>query len=81
MSKLIRNFCGFALLRSVIGSENSRHFLDQSDSKIKLITPWSRQFCCASGSLLVFTLDSLDCFVLIGHDDYFRFVLRHLIER
>ena len=32
----IRDGIGFALLRSVIGPENSRHFLNQSDTKLKL---------------------------------------------
>ena len=35
--KVILDCCGFALLRSVIGPENSRHFLNQSDTKLKPI--------------------------------------------
>ena len=34
-------FIGFALLRSVIGLENSRHPLNQSDAKVKPIATWS----------------------------------------
>ena len=34
----------FALLRYVIGAENSRHFLDQSDLKLKPIAIWSPAF-------------------------------------
>ena len=34
MSKVIRDYFVFALLRFVIGPENSRHFLNQSDSKL-----------------------------------------------
>ena len=33
--KVSLDCCGFALLRSVIGPENSRHFLNQSDTKLK----------------------------------------------
>ena len=35
MSTVIRNFIGFALLRSVIGPENSLHYLNQSEQKLK----------------------------------------------
>ena len=34
---LHRDCIGFALLRSVIGLENSRHLLNQSDAKLKPI--------------------------------------------
>ena len=37
MSKVVRDTLGFALLRSVIGSENSHHFLNQSDTKRNLV--------------------------------------------
>ena len=47
---------GFALLRFVIGPENSHHSLHQSDSKLKPIATWSHAFSRASGSLLVFAL-------------------------
>ena len=35
MLKVTRVYFGFALPRSVIGSENSRYFFNQSDAKIK----------------------------------------------
>ena len=37
VSKVIRNCFVFALLRYVIGPENSRHFLNQSEAKLKPI--------------------------------------------
>ena len=42
----------FSLLRYVIGAENSRHFLDQSDLKLKPIAIWSPAFSRASSRLL-----------------------------
>ena len=50
VSKVIRDCIDFALLRSVIGPENSRHSRNQSDAKTKtdLVTfvfPRFRQFC------------------------------------
>ena len=41
---MIPNRCGYALLRSVIGPQNYRHFLNQSEAKLKSITPWSLAF-------------------------------------
>ena len=38
MSKEIRDYFVFALLRYVVGLENSRHFLNQSDAKLQQIT-------------------------------------------
>ena len=38
LSKVIRDCMGFALLRSVISPENSRHSLNQSGAKLKPIT-------------------------------------------
>ena len=35
VSKVILDYIGFALLRSVFGLENSRHSLNQSDAKKK----------------------------------------------
>ena len=69
----------------MIGLENSRHFLNQSDSKLKLIATWSLLFSRASGRLLLLTLDSnwlLEIFspFLTGCCDYFGFVLRHSME-
>ena len=49
----IRDCIVFASLRCVIGPENSRHFLIQSDSKLKPTATWSR-FSRVSGSLFVF---------------------------
>ena len=53
MSKVIWDCVGFALLRSMIGSENSRYSLNRSDVKIKtnddLVTrifPRFTQFAC-----------------------------------
>ena len=40
----MRDFIGFALLRSVIGSENSRHSLNQLDATPTPITTWSPRF-------------------------------------
>ena len=64
--KVIRDF---ALLWSVIGLENLRHFLNQSDAKLTLITTWSPAFSRALGSLVIFLL------VLIGSWRYFPFSL------
>ena len=74
-----------ALLRSVIGSENSRNSLNQSDAKLKPITTWSPAFSRTLGSL-VFTLSShwllkvFSC-LFIGCCDYLGLVLRHSIEK
>ena len=78
VSKVIRNCIGFALLRSVIGLENSRHPLNQSDAKLKPIATWSLAFSRAWDRLRVFTLSShwfvvIFIFVLIGCCDYFGF--------
>ena len=78
VSTVIRDCFGFASLRSVIGSKNSRHSLSQSDAKPKPITTWSIAFSRASGRLHVFTLSShwfllIFIFVLIGCCDYFGF--------
>ena len=77
MSKVIRDCIGFALLRSVIGLENSRH-LDQSDARLKPIASRSLAFSRAWGRLHVFTLSShwllvIFSFVPIGRCDYFGF--------
>ena len=74
-----------ALLHSVIGSENSRHSLNQSDAKIKPISTWSPAFSRALGSL-VFALSShwlLKVFssLPIGCYDYIGLDLRHSIEK
>ena len=41
---------GFALPRSMIGSENLLYSLNQSGEKLNLITTWSRAFSRALGS-------------------------------
>ena len=46
-------FIGFALLRSVIGSENSRLFLNQLDTKLKPIRTWSPALSRALFSFVV----------------------------
>ena len=51
MSKVVRDTLGFALLRSVIGSENLHHFLNQSDAKLKLNGTWCLAFSRALGAL------------------------------
>ena len=79
ISTKISLIIGFALLRSVIGLENSRHPLSQSDAKLKPIaTWWSFAFSRASSRLRAFTLSShwfllIFIFVLIGRCDYFGF--------
>lgn len=51
--KLIENFLDFVSLWSVIGQENLRHSLNQSNSKLGPIASWSFAFYRTSGSLLV----------------------------
>ena len=46
---LILDSIGFALLCSVIGPENSRHSLDQSDANLTPITTWSPAFSALFG--------------------------------
>ena len=78
---MIRGCIGFAVLRSVIGLENSRHPLNQSDAKLNYepIATWSLAFSRARADRLrVFTLSShwfvvIFIFVLIGRCDYFGF--------
>ena len=62
--KVIRDRISFALLRSVIGPENSRHSFHQSDAKFEPITTWSPAFSRVLGSLVVFTLNSHWFFIL-----------------
>ena len=86
MSKVIRDCIGFALLRSVIGLENLRHPLNQSDAKLKPIVTWSLAFFRASGRLHAFTLSShwllvMLTFVLFGCCDTLVLVLQHSIEK
>lgn len=75
---------GFTLLRCVIGRENSRFFLNQSDAKLKPVTIWSPAFCRALVELFLlwFVIDSkvFPCFWLadvIG----LVWVIRHSIKK
>ena len=58
LSKVIWDCLGFALLRSVIGPEYSRHFVNQSDAKLNPIMTWSPAFSRALSILFVVTLIS-----------------------
>ena len=68
----------FALLRSVIGCQNSRHFLNQWEANPKPIVPRSHVFSRAWHRLPVFASSS-DWFILlfpsvmIGRSNYFAF--------
>ena len=53
-----RIFCGIASSRSVIGSGNSCHPLNQSDNKPRTKRAWPLVFSRASGSLPALTLKS-----------------------
>ena len=55
MLREIWEFSGLALLGCVISVENSGHFLNQSESKLKPIATFSLAFSRASSILLVFT--------------------------
>ena len=84
MSNLIRDCIGLALLRSVIGLDNPRHPLRQSDAKLKLIATWSLAFSRASDRLHVLTLSWLvPCdiyFALIGRCGCFGFGFTALLN-
>ena len=71
----------------MIGLENLRHSLDQSDAKLKSVMSWSPTFSCALGSLVGFFFTLSSCylfkvfsFILIGPCDYFCLVLCHSIK-
>ena len=51
MSIVVRECIGFALLYSVIGPENLRHSLYQSDIKLKPILTWLLAFSHSIGKL------------------------------
>ena len=75
VSEVTRDYFGSALLRSVIGLENSCQALNQSDAKRKLNVTWSLVFSRAFGSLPVFTLSlhwllMAQTFVMTGCCDY-----------
>ena len=82
MSKVIPDCIGFALLRSVIGPENYRHSLNQSDAKQRTIATWSPVFSRALGSSLGFSASSSFFFFcgiffrLLGRSDNFGFRCR-----
>ena len=84
VSKVIRVCFGFALLWSVIGLKISRHFLNQSEVKLKPIATSSRTFSRALCRLHVFA-SSFDWFTglpvsfVIGQSDYFGFGFTTLI--
>ena len=86
MLRVIWEFSGFALPGCVISLENSDHFLNQSESKLKRIATCSLAFSRASSSLLVFThfdfsLVPPDIFLtVIGCCAYYSFGLRHSVE-
>ena len=69
---------GFALQRSLFGSKNSRHILNQSDAKLKPIVSLSNAFSRAWRGLHV-SASCSDWFlvlfssVVIGQRDYFGF--------
>ena len=78
VSKVMLYCFGFALLRCVIGPENSRHNLNQSNVKLKPNTTWSLAFSRALRKLAVSTLSShwliiVVTFFLIGSCDYLDF--------
>ena len=83
VSKVIQARLGFTQLRFVIGKENSRHPLNQSDAKLKIIATLLLAFSRASRGLLVLTLSPhwlvlMLIFVLICHwsKDAKRLILR-----
>lgn len=68
----------FGLTCSMIDAENSRHFLNQSDLKLKLIATWSVAFSRALRSLNVSLLARCDIYIymylfFIRCCDYFGF--------
>ena len=78
MSKVIHDLFGFAKLRSVIGAENSRHHLNQSETKLKPVMIWTPEFSRVSRRLPFFTLSSnslmmISTSVPICCCDYFSF--------
>ena len=76
-SEKIQDCIGFALLSSLIGPENSRHSLNQSDARR------SPAFSRAFGSLLVFTLSSRSIFFFFWLAVVITIVLhlRHSVEK
>ena len=58
VSKVIQARLGFTQLRFVIGKENSRHPLNQSDAKLKTIATLIFAFSRASRGLFCFNFES-----------------------
>ena len=74
VSKVIQNCFGFALIPPVrIDLQNLHHFLNQSDAKLKPITPLVASIFCTLGSLVVFTLSS---YWLLNIFSFFWLVIR-----
>ena len=74
MSKEIRDYLVLALPRPVIGPENLRHLLNQSNTDRVLVTRVFPRFCWLA--LIIYEvhwLMEISSFVLIGHSDYFGF--------
>ena len=85
-SQVIRDCVGLALLRSVIGPENSHHSINQSDANVNPTTIWSPTFSRALGSWLVLIssfhwLFRVFCFLLIGRCDNFSFAFTRLSRK
>ena len=85
VSKVILDCFGFAIPRSLIGPENSRYSLNQSDAKLKQVTIWSLAFSRALNSSVGFTLSShwlskIFSSLLIGRYYYFDFGFKTLSE-
>ena len=83
VSKVMLYCFGFALLRCVIGPENSRHNLNQSNVKLKPNMTWSLAFSRALRRLAVSNLSShwliiMATFFLIGSCDHFGLGCRTL---
>ena len=55
----------------MIGPENLRYFLNQSDAKLKPMTTWSSAFSRLSGSFEFLLAAKVFSFFLIGRYDYF----------
>ena len=63
-----------ALLRFVIGPENSRHSLNQSAAKLKPTTTWLPAFSRALGNLFILS------WILIGSSGYFPFFWSAVVQ-
>ena len=83
--RVIRDWIGFAFLYSVIGPENSRRSLNQSDAQLTSIATWSPTFSRVLCDLLVFTLSShwlgVISYLWLAFEITLVLVLRHSIEK